>query len=236
MVTSNRFQYVRAQVLFSCHTQLRIAESKKNTHTPAPFSLATSSSTPQRRAVPSGVVPFVRCRALPCCAMLCRALQCFLFRTYQTTTLASIQRWREPACISSSILYCSLHFPLFFGLQQTSSSGTYAATNSSTAVACTSMSVVEPRAQQSTAQSPLHKAANQIRADQSTYQNKCVRTCILRPVCFPGAWSSWPLQVACLHLKCWTICLICLSLQSILSCERAEPPATRSALYLHTHS
>ena len=25
---------------------------------------------------------------------------------------------------------------------------------------------------------------------------------------FPGAWSSWPLQVACLHLKCWTIYFI----------------------------
>ena len=62
------------------------------------------------------------------------------------------------------------------------------------------------------------------------------RTCIRHPGCSPGVWGSWRLEVACLHLKCWTICLICLSLQSILSCERAEPPATRSALYLHTHS
>ena len=56
-----------------------------------------------------------------------------------------------------------------------------------------------------TAQSPLHKAANQVRADQSTYQRKCVRTCMRRPGCFRGALSSWHLQVACLHLKCWTI-------------------------------
>ena len=60
------------------------------------------------------------------------------------------------------------------------------------------------KAQHSTiAQSPLHKAAyNQVRAGQSTYQKKYVRTCMLRPVCFPGAWSSWHLYVACLHLKC----------------------------------
>ena len=54
------------------------------------------------------------------------------------------------------------------------------------------MYVVEPRAQQSTAQHsaiPLHKAANQVRADQSTYKKKsmCVRTCMLHPVCFPGS-------------------------------------------------
>ena len=28
---------------------------------------------------------------------------------------------------------------------------------------------------------------------------------MLRPVCFPGAWSSWHWHVACLHLKCCTI-------------------------------
>ena len=42
-------------------------------------------------------------------------------------------------------------------------------------------------AQHSTAQSPLHKAANQVRADQSTYRKKYVRTRIRRPRCFPGA-------------------------------------------------
>ena len=51
------------------------------------------------------------------------------------------------------------------------------------------------KAQQSTAQSPLHKAANQVRADQSTYQTKYVRPCMLRPVCFPGALGSWRWQV-----------------------------------------
>ena len=33
---------------------------------------------------------------------------------------------------------------------------------------------------------------------------------MLRPVCFPVAWSSWYLQVDCLHKKCWIIYYICL--------------------------
>ena len=91
------------QVLLSCHTQPRIAESTRK-HTPVRFSSA--SSTARRSAV--------RCRAVSCCAVLCRAVQRFLFRTYQTTTLASIPTWRGPACMSSSILYGSLHFPYTF--------------------------------------------------------------------------------------------------------------------------
>ena len=58
------------------------------------------------------------------------------------------------------------------------------------------------------AQPPPQKAEKQVRADQSTYQKKYERTCMLRPVCFPGASSSWHLQVACLHLKCWTVYFI----------------------------
>ena len=30
------------------------------------------------------------------------------------------------------------------------------------------------------------------------------RTCMRRPSCYPGAWSSWHLQVVSLHLKLWT--------------------------------
>ena len=132
---------------------------------------------------------------------------------------------------SSFSCSCCLHFPLFFGLQQTTSSGTYAATNSSTA-ACIYEYVVEPRAQQSTVPSPLHKAAHQVRADQSANQNKYVRICMLRPVCFPGAWSSWHFQVGCFHVKCWTIYCIYLLFQSILPCERAQRAEPRSALYV----
>ena len=54
------------------------------------------------------------------------------------------------------------------------------------------------------------------------YQNKYVRTCMLRPVCFPGAWSSWHLQVTCLHLKCWTIYLLHISVILIHSSLRAS--------------
>ena len=38
------------------------------------------------------------------------------------------------------------------------------------------------------------------------YQKKYdVRLCMRRPGCFPGAWSSWHMQVACLCLKYWVI-------------------------------
>ena len=47
----------------------------------------------------------------------------------------------------------------------------------------------------SPAQSAQHKAANQVRADQSTFQINYARTCFLRPVCFPGAWGSWHLHL-----------------------------------------
>ena len=62
-------------------------------------------------------------------------------------------------------------------------------------------------------QLPLHKEANHVRADQSTYQTMYVYlvyvyTCMLRPVCFPGAWSSWQLRVACLHLGSSTTSVI----------------------------
>ena len=49
-----------------------------------------------------------------------------------------------------------------------------------------------------------------------------VYTCMLRPVCFPGAWRSWHLQVACLHLQCWTIyCYICHSSAFFLVSDRS---------------
>ena len=77
--------------------------------------------------------------------------------------------------------------------------------------------------QHSKEQSPLHKAANQERADQTMYQKKYVRTCMLLPVCFPRAWSSWHLQVARLHLNVGPSIyyIMCLYFQSILPCERA---------------
>ena len=72
-----------------------------------------------------------------------------------------------------------------------------------------------------TAQSPLHKAANQVRADQSLSQKKDVRTCMRHRGCFPGAWSSWHFQVACLHVKCRTIYhIICHSAPFLLVSER----------------
>ena len=48
------------------------------------------------------------------------------------------------------------------------------------------------------------------------------RTCMRRPGCFPGAWSSWHLQVVSLHLKSWTSLSVSFASFSILPCERAE--------------
>ena len=86
-------------------------------------------------------------------------------------------------------------------------------------------------AQHSTAQSPLHKTANQVRADQSTCQKRHVRTCMLRSFCFLGACSSWHLQVACLHPKCWTIYYICHHSNPFFLATACSGRSTRSALY-----
>ena len=95
--TSNRFQQVRAQFFFRV-----VASTARYT---APCGVvrcralrcgAVLRSAVRCRAVSCSAV---RCRAVPRCAVLCRALLCFLFHTYQTTTLSSIQSsWREPAC------------------------------------------------------------------------------------------------------------------------------------------
>ena len=66
----------------------------------------------------------------------------------------------------------------------------------------------------------------------------CAYARMLRPVCFPGAWSSslsWHLQVACSHLKCLAPCTYHISCHSnpiLRALERVEPPATRSALHI----
>ena len=48
-----------------------------------------------------------------------------------------------------------------------------------------------------------------------------VRTC-MEHGCFPGAWNSWHLQVACLNLKCWTIYYVCLFVLFFLVSERSR--------------
>ena len=112
-----------------------IAESTK-THAPAPFSLA--SSTARRSAV--------RCRAVSCPArgaVLCRAVPCFAECSLSCIPDDNASKHTELARASMYVLehFIQLqhavfifHCCLFFGLQQISSSGTYAATNSSTTV------------------------------------------------------------------------------------------------------
>ena len=104
--------------------------------------------------------------------------------------------------------------------------------------------VVEPRAQQSTAQPTALTPARSSKPStcRSEYASKEVctyMTRMLRPVYFPGAWSSWHLQVACLHLKCWTIHLLHLSvipihysLSASAACGTARRPL-REALCIY---
>ena len=154
------------------------------------------------------------CRAVPCCAVLCRAVRfcAALSLSYNPGNIDSKHEELAVASVCSlralfhtAMAISCLHFPFLFLLEQTSSSGTYAATNGSTASVCTSTYVVEPRAQLSTARCPVHMAPNQVPTEQGMYQNYYVRTCMLRPVCFPGAWCCWYLQVDRLNLICWTI-------------------------------
>ena len=49
-----------------------------------------------------------------------------------------------------------------------------------------------------------------------------------RPGCFPGAWSSWHLQVVSLHLKWWTSLSVSFAFCSILPRKRA-PQAAEAA-------
>ena len=199
-------------------------ESQKST--PAQLSLARS--TAQRSAV--------RCRALPCGAVLCRAVPCFA--VLSPSNIPDDSAGKEPELARASMYVfehytavLSLLFPDVFrwggglflfctGTQQQQYLVVYTSMFSlSIGIASTT--------QHSTAQSPLHKAANQVRADQSTYPKKYGRirtyssTRIRRPGCFPGAWSSWHLHVAYLHLKCWTIHYICHSNPFFLVSERS---------------
>ena len=208
---------------------MRVLEKKnlEKAHPPSSAELAQRRSVAPCRAV--------RCRALPCGAVLCCvgpccAVLCCAFSSEHTRQQQT--EWAR-ASMSSSIntAVLSLLFPDVFrwggglflfctGTQQQQYLVVYTSMFSlSIGIASTT--------QHSTAQSPLHKAANQVRADQSTYPKKYGRirtyssTCIRRPGCIPGAWSSWHLHVAYLHLKCWTIHYICHSNPFFLVSERS---------------
>ena len=177
---------------------------------------------------------------MPCGAVLCCVLLCFFFRTYRTT-LGGIQSWREPPCPINRSFYTavlSLLFPFFFCMFFFQMLYLYRYTvlysNTSTALPGSIYEYVVVQCQNrehSTAYlySTLHNAANQVLADLSTLH---VRTCMLRSVCFPGAWNSWHLQCSMLAPKVLDHLLqLSCHCNPSLACARAEPPATRSALY-----
>ena len=91
--------------------------------------------------------------------------------------VASRQAWREPACrreIYAAVPFVGHFFFYFFAFV-----GFFLHYRYIYEVRSRSMYIAQP------AQSPLHKAASQVCADQSTYQKKyVVRTCMWRPVVF----------------------------------------------------
>ena len=130
-------------------------------------------------------------RAVPCCAVLCRAVPCFAVLSLSYIPDGNTSKH---TALARASMYVLEHF-----IQQ-----------SWYVRVCY---VVEPRAQQSTAQ---HSSAipparsRQPSMCRSEYlskkvPSKYVGTYVVRPVCFLGGWSSWHLQVVRLHLKCWTI-------------------------------
>ena len=134
----------------------------------------------QRRAVPCGVVPCVRCRAVPCFAEF--SLSCTpddnaskhtelaIASMYVHMSSGNFRRLLIITSFSVAVfifhLFLDWHkHPRAVRMQQQTAAPQYVYSPEYELYA------VEPRAQQSTAQSPLHKAADQVHADQSTYQS-----------------------------------------------------------------
>ena len=190
-------------------------------HTPAQLSFARSvaqGSTMLYRAL------WLPCRAVQCCAVLCRAFLCFLV-TYQPRQDAH----RVGESQLSSRTSCSIFFlPSFFHFF------VLVPVYSSTSV-CVYL-VLE-------CLQPYHEhspAENQVGADQSTIKRSTwyVRTFMRRPGCFSGALSSWHWQVDCLHLKCWIIYYeqyICHSVAFSLSASAAGGSTSYSKRLVHTY-
>ena len=79
-------------------------------------------------------------------------------------------------------------------------------------------------AQHSTTQSPLQTNCVTISVHIKRKYVSYLRPYMQRPGCFPEAWSSWRLQVACLHLEYWTVYCIRHSVPFFLVSERSGPP------------
>ena len=172
---------------------------------PAPFSLATSS-TARRSAVRCCAVSCLS--AVPCCAQLCRAVPYFAVlslssqvhtRRQRQLLIASIQSWREPACIYvldhviQQQSYFPFFFPPFFSFAVPVS---YVYSNKQQY--CSSIYVrvcMSLNREHSTAQRHPPYTKQQTKYVPTRVRVKIsisVRTSMLRSVCFPGAWSSWP--------------------------------------------
>ena len=153
--------------------------------------------------MPCDVVP---CRAVRYCAVLCRAVPCVgvIFLSNIPDYNASKQTELARVSMSSSILYSSVEhlFSHFLG-------GAFLKAGPAYSSSMHEYAVVE-------CQNREHSKAQHsaITPAQGSKPSTCLPEYISKEVCtymhaasgcFPGAWSSWHLQVTHLHLKCWTI-------------------------------
>ena len=90
-----------------CCVRTRYPTKVPRTRVYTPPEVSLASSTAHRGAVWCRAVSSlaVWCGAVPYCSGLSRAWLCVLFRTYQTTTLASRHSWREPSCLIGKLVY-----------------------------------------------------------------------------------------------------------------------------------
>ena len=146
-----------------------------------------------------------------------------VFADQSTTTQAGRQSWREPPCrrAFTQLAEFSKRTEKSFFSRPTK---VYNSSRSSLAgVMCEGFAFISNSIRYSTALS------------LRPFSMYFVHTCMRRPGCFLGAWSSWRLHVVSLHLKSWTSLSASSAFCSILVSERSgwrNPPAERSALYI----
>ena len=170
----------------------------------------------------------MRCRALPCGAVLCCVVPCFavLSLSYITDDTASWQTGWARGSMSWSVLYSvEPYSSILRGQGPSSMMYRYTAAAAAVSTRMSSLGIravstaKHSEAQQSTTQSPLHKAANQVCVDRSTHKQVCP---YMHAASYSFSWTTELLTFASrLYAPKMSDHLLHLSFQSILPCERA---------------
>ena len=99
---------------------------------------------------------------------------------------ASKQSWREPTCRRASVAPCVI-------------------TSTEEIQTCPAETIIQPQEAGDSGRVcyylfPISVPYIALLALRSLYHPSLYAACMRRPGCFPGAWDSWHLQVASLHL------------------------------------